>query len=56
MVTDSGRTAGNGGLREGGEGRGARWRTAGGGGWAMNAILMMKMVGRPGNEDNLTIN
>ncbi len=28
----------------------------GGGGWATNAILMMKTVGGPGNEDNLTIN
>ncbi len=32
---------------------GGQW---GGGGCATNAILMMKTVGQPGNEDNLTIN
>ncbi len=56
MVADSGHTAGNGEPREGGEGRGARRRMAGWGGCASNAILMMKTVGQPGNEDDLTIN
>jgi hypothetical protein len=56
MVADSGRTADNGGPSEGVRGEGQDGGRQVGGGCAMNAILMMKMVGQPGNEDNLTIN
>jgi hypothetical protein len=55
MVADSGCAAGNGGPSKGGEGRGARWRMAG---WGVlgNECHPNDTVGRPGNEDDLTIN
>jgi hypothetical protein len=44
--------AGNGGLSKGGEGRGARQQMVGWGGCATKAILMMKTVGQPSNDDD----
>ncbi len=55
MVADSGCAADNGGLSKGGEGRGARRQMAGWGGLCNKCHPMMKTVGQPGNENNLTI-